>query len=68
MIPKIICFIFGHICREKQYTGETMQVKDPISGGTMPAPFYMWRYNSQCPRCGKEIMNKPESKKEQICG
>ena len=44
MIPKIICFIFGHVRREKAVTD--------ISGSIRT---YYWEYQDYCPRCGKEL-------------
>jgi hypothetical protein len=57
MIPKIICFIFGHIRTWNEFTGEygkELEV-DRLSGAMVHAPIYIKRDYVECPRCAKRI-------------
>lgn len=54
MIPKIICFLFGHKIREKAYTGETYQTAN-LLGMPFSVSLYKWSYLEKCPRCGKKL-------------
>ncbi len=48
MIPKILCFLFGHILREKVTTN--------IKGSGFDQTYYWhWQYLNMCPRCGKRL-------------
>lgn len=55
MIPKLICFLFGHRRREKMYHGIIPGTErlDPLH---RPSLSYEWKYLKFCPRCGKEII------------
>lgn len=50
MIPKIICWLFGHVFREKSY-------QDVKEGVVQNVYTYRWRYWKICPRCGQKIDN-----------
>lgn len=52
MIPKIICWLFGHKRREKSYTGNYSTNADILG---RYAAYYIWKYWEQCPRCGKDL-------------
>lgn len=55
MIPKILCFIFGHRLWADVYTGNTAVITDRLTGGDRKIPIMTKKKNSDCPRCGKRI-------------
>ena len=61
MIPKIICFIFGHKIREKRkfnYRGWDG------SGYTLFS--WEWEYYYKCPRCDVELKNTDSHEREKV--
>lgn len=59
MIPKIICFIFGHIkeYREFNHPLNKIAVKNGVIGG------YYYRIDYKyCPRCGAKLKEKNEKR------
>ena len=57
MIPKIICWLFGHKRREK-YCMSDMKTFDwinPLTGITEKIPVKFWKFLDRCPRCGEPL-------------
>ena len=48
MIPKFICWLFGHIWKEKFYTSEGWE-------GYQYVKYWKWTELDRCPRCGKDF-------------
>jgi hypothetical protein len=57
MIPKIICFIFGHIRHWKAFTGNYGEkpMIDVLSGNYVYPPIYIQKDYVSCPRCGANL-------------
>ena len=55
MIPKLICFIFGHERHWYSYTGETAKITDRLTGNLITVPVRIEKDYSICPRCGESI-------------
>ncbi len=53
MLPKIICFLFGHKFYADFFTGETREISNVLSGGTMVRPVFYRKETNACERCGK---------------
>ena len=54
MLPKLICFIFGHEKRSKRYSKEEIELS--IRDSTMR--YFHWVENKVCPRCGAKLGGK----------
>ena len=48
MIPRIICFIFGHKRRSKAYSDRDIAMSNEQYS------YFHWVYYNFCPRCGKK--------------
>jgi len=55
MIPKLICWIFGHKRTWNSFTGEYGKVFDRVSGEQIDVPVYVEKKYDSCPRCGAKL-------------
>jgi len=53
MIPKLVCFIFGHKRTWKDFTGE--YGTKWVMGEMVSVPINIEREYKRCPRCGKNL-------------
>ncbi len=57
MIPRLWCFLFGHVKYYDVFSGKTEVITDMITGGPRIIPIMSgrraWDY---CPRCGKKLI------------
>lgn len=54
MIKCLICFLLGHKCVLKAYTGHTMKSSNGF-GVDLTIALYDWRKMPFCVRCGKPM-------------
>ncbi len=55
MIPKIMCYIFGHKLWTNIFTGKTQVLTDRLTGDQVIVPVVRPCKNEVCPRCGRKI-------------
>ncbi len=58
MFNKIVCFFFGHIFREKVFSGQTFEATTTL-GTPIKGTCYTWEWLDRCPRCGQKIPTNP---------
>lgn len=56
MLPKLICFIFGHDKYWNEFSGQTETLTSPLTGQPTIYPISIRRKNEICPRCGKLLL------------
>ena len=59
MIPRIICFLFGHVFKQKVYTGQTYEGSNML-GSRFLVSLYRWEYLKRCARCGRLLGKEGE--------
>jgi len=64
MIKKLLCFIWGHTYTAKAATGNTLVLKNFMTGVEGPVSLYKWEPLEFCPRCGKPNPHYAELKKK----
>lgn len=55
MIPKFICWVFGHKIWTEVFTGRTADIHSNLAGGTVTVPVVRKVRNEVCPRCDRKI-------------
>jgi len=55
MLGKLVCLLWGHKYREKQFDGSTYDTVDHLTRLPVKGKFYTWKWLDVCPRCGKKL-------------